>query len=317
MVQKIIRKFLYISRLFVGKLKYLLTRPYYLVRSSWPVWYYLLNREGRKMYKLYPPLLNEVQKRIVKDLKSNGYALTNLRQLFPNSNYENQLQSYIKDKVSRGDTEVKKGKSFLIELWEHIPALDFNHPFIRLGLDGTVLKIVNSYLGVWSKLSLFSLHLTVPVAHRADPVKSQRWHRDPEDKLMCKMFVYLNDIDENSGPFMYVAGSHHGGCWRRLAPQHPPKGFYPPPGLVEQMVPQEDIKTFTGRAGTVIFCDTSGLHKGGYASSGHRIMFTVGYNSQASLKPVLYRFLPSSEDNIARLNPMVQYALKNKRYQSA
>ena len=315
MVKKITHRFFYIIGILKGRLKYWSTRPYYLVRSSWPVWYYLLNKEGRRMYKSYPPFLSEAQKRVVRDLKSNGYALTNLKELFPDGNLKNQLELYVKNKISTGSVEVKKGKSFLIELWEAIPALDLNHPFVLLGLNEVALNIANSYLGMWSKLSLLSLHLTVPISANAGPEKSQLWHRDPEDKLMCKMFVYLNDVDENSGPFMYVAGSHYGGPWRRLAPQRPPKGYYPPRGLVEKVVPPENIKTFTGPACTVIFCDTSGLHKGGYAKSGQRIMFTAGYNSRASLKPVLYRQPSSSEGDIAKLNPMVRYALKNKRYQ--
>ena len=52
------------------------------------------------------------------------------------------------------------------------------------------------------------------------------------------------------------------------------------------VIPPEAIKTFTGKAGTMIFCDTSGLHQGGYATGKERIMSTFGYYSHASLWPV-------------------------------
>src|SRR3989338_377380 len=115
MVKKIIRRLSYIVGSSWGKSKYLLTRPYYSIRSSWPMWYYLLNKEGRKMHELSPPFLSEVQELIIRDLKSNGYALTDLEELFPGVDYKSQLQSHIKDRISRGDIEAKEGKSFLVE----------------------------------------------------------------------------------------------------------------------------------------------------------------------------------------------------------
>jgi hypothetical protein len=38
--------------------------------------------------------------------------------------------------------------------------------------------------------------------------------------------------------------------------------------------------TALGKAGTVIFCDTAGLHKGGLSYSGERIMATGFYPSK-------------------------------------
>ena len=96
------------------------------------------------------------------------------------------------------------------------------------------------------------------------------------------MFIYINDVDENSGPFMYIPESKYGLKWGGVFKQKPPKGYYPPDGEVEKMVPSEFIEEMTGRAGTIIFCDTSGLHKGGFALQRERIMFTAGYRSTAS-----------------------------------
>ena len=70
----------------------------------------------------------------------------------------------------------------------------------------------------------------------SEAVSSQRWHRDPEDRKLCKVFIYLNDVDENAGHFTYVKGSHYLGKWGKLFPQKPPKGFYPPSGAVENIV---------------------------------------------------------------------------------
>ena len=102
---------------------------------------------------------------------------------------------------------------------------------------------------------------------------------------MLKIFIYLNDVDESSGPFIYIPFSKYSSKWGGVFPQKPPRGCYPEIGEVEKIVPADAIRKMTGRAGTVIFCDTTGLHQGGYATGGERLMFTAGYYSQASAWP--------------------------------
>ena len=47
---------------------------------------------------------------------------------------------------------------------------------------------------------------------------------------MCKVFIYLSDVDETAGPFIYVKGSAMRGtnpAYRTLFPQKKPLGSYP------------------------------------------------------------------------------------------
>ena len=50
---------------------------------------------------------------------------------------------------------------------------------------------------------------------------SQRWHRDFNDRHLLKAFLYLVDVDEETGPFEYVAGSARGGPLRHHWPWRP------------------------------------------------------------------------------------------------
>lgn len=292
------------------KIWFLVTRPYYLVRGSWPVWFYLLNRKGRKLHARYRPELTTVQRRLISDLKRNGIAVSHIDELLPQRGLLSVLRGYA-DKLLP-DANVRKGKIFQKELWDSCPVIDFQNPFTRLALEKSVLEIVSGYLDVWPKFRVLTLNVTIPVPLGSEAIKSQRWHRDPEDKRMCKMFLYLNDVDEAAGPFVYVPQSHHGGKWRRFFPQRPPKGYYPPAGAVEKAIPQSELRTMTGRAGTVIFCDTSGLHKGGYATSKERIMFTAGYNTEASLWPIQFKYPDGFNVVTADLHEMAKYALDSE-----
>ena len=51
---------------------------------------------------------------------------------------------------------------------------------------------------------------------------SQLWHRDPaNDEHLLKVFVYLTDVDEGAGPFMYAAGTHPEGDVKQQPQSHP------------------------------------------------------------------------------------------------
>jgi hypothetical protein len=209
---------------------------------------------------------------------------------------------------------MNRKKTFLEQMFETFPLLDPKDPFMALALDETTLDIVNGYMRMWCKFEYINLNVTIPVNPGTPPRQSQRWHRDPGDKKIIKMFVYLNDVDETSGPFIYVRGSQYGGRWRKSFPQRLPHGYYPPDGAVERLVPSSDIRTCVGRAGAIIFADTTGLHKGGYATAKERIMFTAGFTTKASPRGIYYRH-PEDMDGLLRgLSARQAYAVTGKAF---
>jgi hypothetical protein len=67
--------------------------------------------------------------------------------------------------------------------------------------------------------------------------------------------------------------------------------------------------SFTGPKGTLIFCNTSGFHRGGFAIGKPRVLATVTYSSPASLASLTernYSLRPGDEDGLA---PQQRYAL--------
>jgi len=118
---------------------------------------------------------------------------------------------------------------------------------------------------------------------------SQLWHRDLEEKKMIKVFIYLNDVNENNGPFFYVKGSQPSGKSKisKFAPQYLPKGSYPDEATVKNTILLDQIVCAKGKAGTIIFCDTAGLHKGGFVVEGERKMITGFFPSKKWSEPAL------------------------------
>lgn len=262
------------------------------------------------MYRENQPILNDVQKRIVKDLKGSGIAFVDLDELFPGKDLLFIFQNYVKELcVNAG---AKNKKTYLKYLWDIDPVIDFSNPFIKLAISSTVLDIVNSYLEMYAHFFTLTLNVTTPVkGGGVEAIESQRWHRDPQDRKIVKVLIYLSDVDEESGPFIYIPYSPYGLKWGSCFPQKPPIGCYPGDEKVLQVIHEKAIKICTAKAGTMIFCDTTGLHKGGYAISHERIMFTAGYESNSSAWPDQYKCGGEFENELNKIgaSPAWRHAL--------
>lgn len=282
---------------------------YFRIHFSWPIWYYVINRKPRMLLQSNLPKLTPVQIRLVNDLLEKGIAVTSLQELFPDQpNLLGQLWQYVEEK-RKEKNDISFAKPFLRYLWDTHPVLSPSDPFHRLVIDEKILNVANSYLGMFSNFYILMLNVTVPVGDNANPMFSQQWHRDHEDKKLCKIFLYLNDIDEQSGPFIYIPSSVYGKKWGHLFPQEVPKGAYPPSTDLERIIPISQIMKMTGRAGTLIFADTTGLHKGGYAFSKERIMLTAGFRTNASASICK---VDRSGMSLSGARPSVRYALTSE-----
>lgn len=302
---------------------------YHALRNVWPFWFWILNYQARSHFSRHRPTLNALQQRITSSLIKDGIASVHISELFPDtpdlfaklSAYTDKLWNDPKvqqEEIPAKLAAIKDGKRsksekyffvFLLSGGDEAQALDLADPFMRFNMNPRITDVVASYLGMSPKFHSYSLRSTLTVPAGSPPLLSQKWHRDPDDKKMCKVFLYLTDVtDEGAGPFMYVKGSQYGGKWRHKFPQRPPVGVYPPPGAVEQAIPKEDIKICTAPAGTIIFADTSGLHRGGYSTTARRVMSFADFTSPATIQKPIY--LPPSEDQLRKLSPIASYALK-------
>ncbi len=132
-----------------------------------------------------------------------------------------------------------------------------NHP--------RLLALASCYLGCAPTISTIGIRWSRPSEQTATV---QHFHRDPDDWKMVKFFTYLTDVTEDTGPHIFIAGSH-----RERLP------IYARRYSDEEIAKKYGQKAFviTGRRGTMFLADTSGLHKGAAASNGSRLMLEIGY----------------------------------------
>jgi hypothetical protein len=273
----------------------------------------LSNRSSRRHFESERPVLDDLQQRIVADLRRDGFSLLSLPELFPGDEWpaiEEQGSRFIaqtEEGLAGGGEglRVRQGKEFVVRLHSYEVELGDDDPWFRACASHRMLDIANTYLGLWSKLEYVDMWYSVPQPEDKDRISSQRWHRDFNDKHLLKAFLYLVDVDESTGPFQYVPGSAPGGRYADAWPWRPLGENYPPENELESRIPGDGIETFTGPKGTFLFCNTSGFHRGGFATAKARVLATCTYSSPASLASLTdrsFRYTGSLEalDDVTR-----------------
>ena len=276
----------------------------------------LRNRSARRRFASEAVALDEVQRRIVDALDRDGYVTLPFTDLFDEERWQ-AIEARGAEFVSEtertlaagGSGKVRAGKEFVVRAWSFEGVtLGEDDPWFAACASRRLLDVANAYLRLCAKLSYVDLWYTAQQPATDERVASQNWHVDFDDKHLLKAFVYLSDVDADAGPFEYVPGSQPGGRHHSVRPWVPMGYGRVPDEDVARSVPPEEIATFTGPRGTLILCNTSGLHRGGFATSGPRVLATATYCSPASLKALSNRnySTPLAESTT---DPVVRYAV--------
>ncbi len=242
---------------------------------------------------------------LVGELDRSGIAFTSIDKLLGDGKEFLKLTSAVTQlmnnksdaiadfRAKANDENAIGDKSFNLELLGSELTFDPDNIFAQFALNQTLLNIANSYFGMYAKLRYYNVWRTF--ASQSKLRESQLWHYDREDNYILKLFLYLDDVDEGSGPFTYAPGTHKKGKHRSIEPEYFLEGVVRR-STDEQMCavyPKDRWKRGLGKRGTVIFADTRGFHKGGEARTKDRLMYTCMYTSQASESRRLISFSPN------------------------
>ena len=280
----------------------------------------LANRASRRRFTREPPALDDVQQRIVDELRREGYATLPFSKLVAEPGVWDELEADGEQfrieteaalaREASGEESVlrrRPGKEFVVRKYAYGVKLPLDDPWLRLGTNPRLLDLANAYLGLWSKLEYVDLWYTPP-APEEERRSSQRWHRDFNDRHLLKAFIYLVDVDDETGPFEYVPRSAPGGELDSLWPWRPLGDNYPPQDELADRI-QGRAVTFTASKATLIFCNTCGFHRGGFATGKPRVLATFTWDSPASLKALSERNFELAGANGTVLDGARAYAL--------
>lgn len=272
------------------------------------------NRSARRRFAANGFALDDMQRGLVESLDREGYVTLPFSELVGEDVWhavEAQGEAFIAESeqtlAEGGRGKVRAGKEFVMRAYSFEGAmLGADNAWFSACASRRMLDVAAAYLRLAPKLSYIDFWYTAQQPENDERLASQNWHIDFDDKHLLKAFVYLSDVGAGHGPFEYVPGSQPGGPHHSVRPWVP-MGY----GRVldedlAKSVPAETIATFTGPKGTLILCNTSGLHRGGFATAGPRVLATATYCSPASLKALSNR---NYESTLESADPIVRYAL--------
>lgn len=262
-------------------------------------WRRVLNRNAVRRQRHHPLTLESVAgRRILRELQEKGIATFHLTALPEGADLLGRLTADYETELAGQGEEIAKRRHLLktggaageggiyktsLVTWYPTGVVPpYAHPLGRWALAHEILAIVNRYLGMYSQvLTLKYWYSVASAGQKADG--SQLWHRDYNDRHLLKTFLYVGDVDEGTGPFSFAKGTHHG----VLRDTDPPLSRDSTGARrvtdedMECLVPGSDLVTAVGSAGSVVLADTSGFHKGGFATRRDRKMIVVTYKSSS------------------------------------
>lgn len=277
----------------------------------------LSNRASRERFGDTPAQLDDAQRSILADVKEHGFAVRSFQELMPDAEQWRAIEAQRDRFVASTEADlteggehlrVRPGKEFVVRLQSYGVELGHTDPWFEVVASKRLLDLANAYLQMWSKLEYVDVWYSVPQPATAERISSQRWHRDYNDKHLLKVFLYLVDVDEQMGPFQYVAGSQPGGPYADAWGWQPLGQHYPTEEELEDRVPASAVQTFTGPAGTLLFCNTAGFHRGGFSTTKPRVLATATYSSPASLAALTVRSYEYT-GTLDELDPATRFAL--------
>jgi hypothetical protein len=140
--------------------------------------------------------------------------------------------------------------------------------------DPRVLGIVSGFLGAKPTISYMTAWWSMP-HEDGKAEQAEQFHRDVDDIRFVKLFCYLTDVDETSGPHMFVPGSQNIARLTRIRRYEDSE--------VIQAFGADSLSTFTGKAGTAFLENTYGLHRGIPPTKKPRLLFQVLYSLRNSV----------------------------------
>jgi hypothetical protein len=157
----------------------------------------------QRFIREYQPLLNHPtseEQKIVQELEKYGVAVTTLADLeIPHSDrFFLAAENISKELKSDAQNPLYVGRHTLNINAEQI----MRYPELFLwGADAKLLRIIENYLKLPVAYDGLSYYYSLPDGRETGP---RKWHQDKEDWQMIKVGVYINDVNEDGGPFECV-----------------------------------------------------------------------------------------------------------------
>jgi len=158
--------------------------------------------------------------------------------------------------------------------------------------DPALATIARQYLGQPVLMDEVAFWWTTNRRAEDANINAQMFHQDRDRLSFLKFFIYLTDVTPETGPHVYLRGSH------RSIPTSLRRDGRLTDEAVREAGLGHEIKELCGPAGTLMAVDTIGLHKGKTPVSGDRLALENEFST--SLFGMDYEIPPFTPTDLTR-----------------
>ena len=224
----------------------------------------------KHLYKPNSNLAEENVKLLIERGVTEKFELTNFE------SYKDEILNYFYNNKIFFDKKPEE-KFFLkdrdpeVKVGYYDPKITAKCPYIfDIINDENILSTASLYFNSPFKLDYASVWWSFKNEDIAKE-KTQFFHRDLDSFNLLKFFVYLTDVDENSGSNQYVLFSHKNNFNKKIS-----RTTFKEDDIKANL--DKDLFTFTGKSGSVIAADTFGFHRGKTPKSNDRLMLVLAFS---------------------------------------
>ena len=279
-------------KLYLRRFKSTLIWYYFLSYLIKPIfdffWEFIINFQGKIYYykwflqkKSYFSL-NSSDKPIVKNDQDNINLAKELSNII-----DDKFQKKYIDIFKNNKTEYKNNEfeDYRIDLFKFLPD-ETRHKIINFALSKKNVSTAANYLKVFPVIGKIYLFLNFPV-----PEKKERgamlWHKDDFGYKSLDLFMVIEKIDDENGPFFFVNKKEPLGVFFKLTNtlENAAPGQRNKVNLnnFSKKFLKNEISCFKGEQGDVIFVDSfTTYHRGGFCRSKNRLMLRICYQTPDS-----------------------------------
>ena len=138
-------------------------------------------------------------------------------------------------------------------------------------LSDSLVNLAKSYLNTkdFSINASFFISNPLQIPKKEKYKNAQYFHWDNDFKKFFKLYIYLNVVDESNGPHIFIPRTH-----KKKLPDHKLCRLYSDSDIYSSY---EESKKFIGKAGTLFFADSYGIHKGEAPQLNSRLLLNVHF----------------------------------------
>jgi len=288
-------------------------------------WEYFINFQGKilkifylkKIKKNYSDFyLSDNDKKILRNIPEFKGIIQEI-QLDLTSDFINKMKEEISKKRYEPGHYLHKGSNFYIDMYPFIKE-DLKKKIVNFALTEFNLSIVTNYLKVMPIIGKISLNLNVPVPGSQEG-GSMLWHKDDFGYKSLDLFLPINKVTEDNGPFFFTEKKNRLGVFHKLK-DIKKNSLLGERNKIEletfDRISNGNFNNFLSEIGDGVFIDSfTCYHRGGFCTINNRLMLRISYQTPDSIDLIGkdnidgFRYCKSYKENSINLRTHEKYIL--------